>query len=115
MSGEIKEVPLTWAAGESLSNKVELNGSFPLAIDTPGTFAPTSLTFVAVSGAGVETNFTNAAGTEYVITSAASNHILIPPSDAVGSSVGLRVRRGTLAAPATSGALTATMIIRAIN
>lgn len=105
------EVPVTIANGASLSSAADLTGYIaigsptPIAIIMPVAWTAASITVEAsTDGCLTFSNMFLQAGTEYTITSpAASEYIILSPSDLVGVNC-LKLRSGTSGSPVNQGA-----------
>lgn len=105
------EVPVTIANGGSLSTAADLTpfiaigAPTPIAIIMPAAWTAASITAqFSTDGCSTFSNAFVQAGTEYTITSpAASEYIILTPSDLVGVNC-LKLRSGTSGSPVTQGA-----------
>ncbi len=93
------------AAGQSLSDVVDLNGHTAVMLYMPSAWTAANLTFQACSNQATAScvNLYDALGAEVTVTAAASRAITLPPADFTGVRY-LRIRSGTSAVPVAQAA-----------
>jgi hypothetical protein len=108
-------IPVTIAAGQSLSPEVDVGALTLVGIWMPATWTAANLTFqVAFDNTLTFVEHYNSAGVETTFTAAASQYIAIDPLLWRGVSA-IKVRSGTLAGPVTqAAAATLNLIARAV-
>jgi len=106
-------VPVTIAAGQSLSPEVDTAG-FPLAsLAVPPNFTGTQISFQAAErSGGTFQNVRDATGAEVVINVAASRIVAVGATTTLAYLRFLKIRSGTAAAPTTQAQAVQLLVLR---